>query len=190
MEIETQTTKENDINDLPDIIDGSKNRVSSSLRMKYEAEVKLIKHKWGSLEDIRNTLGLSQRKVCQLLLVDPSAWTRWTRKYEDGSEEEAPPHIYRSLSWYLLLLDKSPELSPYVFLQTVARPQIPEKEIQKLTGKITEELKVSLRLEAYEKLRQEVAYLKRTNKKQERYMRMLIGGFVTLISIWTLLYFS
>lgn len=183
MEFETQAS-------LPDIIDSSKTRVSSALRMKYEAEVQLIKHKWGSLEDIRKTLGLSQRKICQLLLVDPSAWSRWTRINENGSEEEAPPHIYRSLSWYLLLLDKSPELSPYVFLQTVARPQIPEKEIQKVTGKISEELKVTLRLGAYEKLTQEVTQLKRINKKHELRLQLLIGGFALLVFTGALLYFS
>lgn len=118
---------ESQLNSSIDLID-PKGRVQSSLRMKYAAEVQLIIGKWGSLEAMRNTLGLSQRKVCQLLLVDPSAWTRWTR-----SDSEAPPHIYRSLSWFLSLQEKHPELSPFHYLQTVARPQVPTSEIKKIS---------------------------------------------------------
>ena len=51
-------------------------RSKTPLRLKYEAECKLIKDKLGSLEDVRNNLGISQRKICQLLMVDPSAWSR------------------------------------------------------------------------------------------------------------------
>lgn len=40
--------------------------------------------------------------MCQLLLVDPSAWTRWTR-----NEEKTPPHIYRALEWFLALNEKT-----------------------------------------------------------------------------------
>jgi len=79
-------------------------RIKSSNRMRYEAEVKFLKESNGELEAIRERLGLSRRKICQLLLVDPSAWTRWTAP--DG---EAPPHIYRALDWYLAGLEKDPE---------------------------------------------------------------------------------
>lgn len=91
-------------------------RSKSSLRIRYDAEVLLIKRKIGDLEYIRQTLGLTQRKMCQLLLVDPSAWTRWTKKGED-----APPHIYRSLQWYLALQEKYPALDVGFWLSTVAR---------------------------------------------------------------------
>jgi len=114
-------------------------RISSALRMKYDAEVALVKHRWGDLEAIRKNLGLSQRKICQLLFVDPSAWTRWTR-----NEGDAPPHIYRALSWFLLLQEKHPETAPYQWLQAVARPQLPEIEIQKIRSKLESELQAQL----------------------------------------------
>jgi transcriptional regulator with XRE-family HTH domain len=120
-------------------VDASKTRVFSAQRMKYSAEVQLIKNRWGDLEGIRKSLGLSQRKICQLLFVDPSAWTRWTK--QEGS---APPHIYRALSWFLLLQEKTPGMSPYNWLQSVARPQLPAHEIQgikvKLEGEMMKEL--------------------------------------------------
>lgn len=101
-------------------------RVKSSLRLQYEAQVKVIRSQIGDLEKVRENLGLSQRKIAQLLLVDPSAWTRWTR-----TGEEAPPHIWRSLQWYLSLQEKNPSISPAAFLFAGARfPQ--EKALQKL----------------------------------------------------------
>lgn len=112
-------------------VDASKTRVFSAQRMKYSAEVQLIKNQHGDLESIRKTLGLSQRKMAQLLFVDPSAWTRWTR--ESGS---APPHIYRALSWFLLLQERTPGMSPYNWLQTVARPQLSAHEIASVKSKL------------------------------------------------------
>jgi hypothetical protein len=79
-------------------------RIKSSNRMVYEAEVLFLKNQNGDLEVIRERLGLSRRKICQLLLVDPSAWTRWT-----APGNEAPPHIYRALDWYLAGMEKDPE---------------------------------------------------------------------------------
>jgi hypothetical protein len=86
-------------------------RSKTSTRMFYEAQVSVIKKQLGNLEKIRTDLGLSQRKICQLLLVDPSAWTRWNR---DG--EGAPPHIWRSLQWYMTLQEKIPGLTPQYFI--------------------------------------------------------------------------
>lgn len=102
-------------------------RAKSSLRLKYEAETHVIERKIGDLESIRARLGLSQRKMAQLLLVDPSAWTRWTK-----GEDEAPPHIYRMLQWYLALEEKYPVLDVNFWLNTVA--QVTEKsELSVLT---------------------------------------------------------
>jgi hypothetical protein len=81
----------------------SDSRGKTALRLRYDAELKLIRARVGSLEDIRGKLGLSRRKICQLLLVDPSAWTRWT-----SAGGDAPPHIYRALEWYLLLSERDP----------------------------------------------------------------------------------
>lgn len=84
-------------------------RVQSPLRMQYAAETKIFRAQFGGLEEIRQKLGFSRRKMCQLLLVDPSAWTRWTK-----DEAKVPPHIFRSLEWYLALSQKvltQPDLS-------------------------------------------------------------------------------
>lgn len=88
----------------------------TSLRLNYEAQVQVIKHQVGELEEVRLKLGLSARKMCQLLLVDPSTWTRWTRA--GGS---APPHIWRSLQWFLALQEKVPGLTAGYFL---SRPEV------------------------------------------------------------------
>jgi uncharacterized protein YfdQ (DUF2303 family) len=86
-------------------------RAKTSLRMNYEAQVEIIKHQIGGLEEVRLKLGLNARKMSQLLLVDPSAWTRWTR---DGGDP--PPHVWRALQWYLALIEKVPGLTPGYFL--------------------------------------------------------------------------
>jgi hypothetical protein len=78
----------------------SSERTRSANRFLYEAEVEVIKREIGDLESIRKSLGFSQRKICQLLMVDPSAWTRWMKG------DRIPPHIYRALSWYLMVIEK------------------------------------------------------------------------------------
>lgn len=85
-------------------------KAKTSLRINYEAQVEVIKKQIGDLEFVRAKLGLSARKMCQLLLVDPSAWTRW-RKSND-----APPHIWRALQWYLTIQEKIPGLSAHYFI--------------------------------------------------------------------------
>ncbi|OQW54262.1 MAG: hypothetical protein A4S09_06075 [Proteobacteria bacterium SG_bin7] len=80
----------------------SKDRPRSANRFLYEAEVEVIKREIGDLETIRKSLGFSQRKICQLLMVDPSAWTRWMKG------DKVPPHIFRALSWYLKVIEKNP----------------------------------------------------------------------------------
>lgn len=90
---------------------GLDRKVKSSHRMHYEAQVEVIKRQLGDLEQIRQSLGLSQRKICQLLMVDPSAWTRWTKQ-----GDQAPPHIYRALQWYMILQEKLPGLTPQYFV--------------------------------------------------------------------------
>ena len=91
-------------------------RARSSLRQRYEAEARVIERRIGGLEKAREMLGLSQRKMAQLLLVDPSAWTRWTQ-----TEQGAPPHVWRALAWYLALQEKYPALDAAFWLQGVAR---------------------------------------------------------------------
>ncbi|MFK8138110.1 MAG: hypothetical protein AB8E15_07110 [Bdellovibrionales bacterium] len=78
----------------------------SSYKMLVDSELASIKVRTGDIETIRKNLGLSRRKISQLLLVDPSAWTRWCSK-----DKDAPAYIYRSLEWYLLVQKKHPQLS-------------------------------------------------------------------------------
>ena len=127
--------------------------MKSPQRMRYEAEVEVIRRKLGDLEAMREKLGLSQRKICQLLLVDPSAWTRWI-KGEDG-EESAPPHIYRMLQWYLALQDKYPALDANFWLATVSRtkdPALDESRDLRLTKLQTEMASLGSELERFRTL--------------------------------------
>ncbi len=116
--------------------DAPEYRSKSPLKLRYSAEVEIIRKRWGSLEDIRHRLGLSQRKMSQLLMVDPSAWTRWTRY-----DQDVPPHIYRALSWYLQLQEKDPSQTPYNFLQAIARPSLPKAEIRNIEYDLHQSLK-------------------------------------------------
>ena len=116
----------------------AKSRAKTSLRLRYEAESQVIRKKLGDLESIRKQLGLSQRKMCQLLLVDPSAWTRWTRDGAGGSDS-APPHVYRMLQWYLALEEKYPALDVNFWLNTVAQTRdMKDERADQLTREITD----------------------------------------------------
>jgi hypothetical protein len=113
-------------------------RSRSSLGFEYEAQVQIIKQKHGDLEAIRHRLGLSRRKISQILMVDPSAWTRWTKKGED-----APAHVYRSLEWYLLLQNKYPGMDSPFWLEAIARPARTagaNLDIEKLQARLTQQL--------------------------------------------------
>jgi len=76
----------------------SKEKVKTPLSQIYQRQVENIKLDYGDLEQIRGSLGLSRRQICQMLMVDPSAWTRWTK-----TTGGAPPHVYRSLQWLMEL---------------------------------------------------------------------------------------
>jgi hypothetical protein len=88
-------------------------KARSLSRIQYEAEVDVIKKQIGDIETVREKLGLSARKMTQLLLVDPSAWNRWTTR-----KTPPPPHIYRALQWYLALQEKNEGFTPQFFLST------------------------------------------------------------------------
>lgn len=89
-------------------------KAKTSLRMTYEAQGQVIRKQIGELEEVREKLGLSARKISQLLLVDPSAWTRWTKTRDE--KNQAPPHIWRALQWYMMLQEKIPGLTPQYFI--------------------------------------------------------------------------
>jgi hypothetical protein len=81
-----------------------KSALQTRPREQYLLEKDRIIAEIGSLEDVRFRLGLSQRKICQVLLVDPSAWTRWLKT-------GAPPHIHQALKWLLELKKSNPDIA-------------------------------------------------------------------------------
>ncbi|MCB0341488.1 MAG: hypothetical protein KDD59_04520 [Bdellovibrionales bacterium] len=113
----------------------SLHRPKTSLRMHYEAEVAVLKKTLGDLEQIREKLGLSRRKMAQLLMVDPSAWTRWCR-----DDRKVPPHIYRALQWYLELVERSPEYHPKNSFKPAAFTDQNAK-LQELNKKVDDKMK-------------------------------------------------
>jgi hypothetical protein len=76
-----------------------KNSISTVQRIRYEAEVDYIIKKFGTLDQMREKLGVTRRKMCEILLVDPSAWTRWTTS-QNGTDS-APAHVYKTMSLIL-----------------------------------------------------------------------------------------
>jgi hypothetical protein len=52
----------------------------------------------GDLESVRQRLGMTKREISELLWVEASAWTRWSKGIS-----RPPDSIYRALSWYLEL---------------------------------------------------------------------------------------
>ncbi|MBX2995990.1 MAG: hypothetical protein KF681_14285 [Bdellovibrionaceae bacterium] len=124
----------------------SDGRAKTSLRMTYEAQAEVLKVQIGDLEAIRSKLGLSQRKMAQLLLVDPSAWTRWNKT------GQVPPHIYRSLQWYLALKEKIPGLSNEYFLAPQANMNLRElrQEIDRLKQPSPENSELRSRVQSLE----------------------------------------
>ena len=146
--------------------EGESRGAKTSLRLKYEAEAQSIRKTCGDLEAIRRHLGLSKRKMAQLLLVDPSAWTRWTQV---GGE--APPHIYRALQWFLLLKDQNSEMTPYRWLAPVSQPTISQTEL--------DAIKKQLLFEILEE--------RKEDRKKLRWAFAGLGIFIFLQSIWILL---
>lgn len=78
-----------------------RHRIKTAQRLKYESESRVIRESLGGIEGIRQRLAMTQRQICQLLMVDPSAWSRWVK-----DESKVPPHILRALQWYTELESK------------------------------------------------------------------------------------
>ena len=120
-------------------------KAKTSMRLKYEAEAQVILKKFGGLTAIKTELGLSQRKICQLLLVDPSSWSRWLQ-----DESKTPPHILRALEWYMALMDKYPGFDINFWIHSTAKSaSLAFEKTQKLEVELlaeTIDLKKSIRL--------------------------------------------
>lgn len=155
---------------------GDRLRSKTSERIQYEAQVEVIRGQIGGLEGVRRRLGLSQRKISQLLLVDPSAWTRWIR-----NGEKAPPHIWRALQWYLALKEQIPGLTPQYFLggdsarfQTDISGRL-ERGF-KAQNHIIEQSEFKL-----QQIREELSYIKRENSKLKWAVIFLSLGFLVIL---------
>lgn len=136
-------------------------RAKTSLRIQYEAQVRVIRSQIGDLEAVRLQLGLSQRKIAQLLMVDPSAWTRWTKQ-----GDEAPPSVWRSLQWYMAVKDKIPGLTPQYFIGS--SPQVLHEKTLRLFESEKEKNQESL-----EVLRAKVEKTLENNKSLEAQVQKL-----------------
>lgn len=135
----------------------------------YFAEKNQIKSEIGNLEEIREQLGLSQRKICQMLLVDPSSWTKWSKPGQD-----APAYIYRSLQWCLAILEKYPETHPLA-LQLMREKSGKIDEIsQKLEGKLQLHKSILFDLNSkMEKIEKNRNDMLKQNKQLKMYMFIL-----------------
>ena len=107
-----------------------------SAREKNELTAKLIKKQIGDLEQIRLHMGLNKKRMCELLLLDPSTWTRWTT-----GKTEPPPWLYRTLQWGLAVMEKHPEFHPLMIRQD-GNTKVRENliNIEKSNKKLSEEL--------------------------------------------------
>lgn len=151
-------------------------RSKTSLRMHYEAQVSVIKSQCGDLEKIRQDLGLSARKISQLLMVDPSAWTRWTKK-----NDEAPPHIWRALQWYLIVRQKVPGLTPQYFIG-----QDPKTLHEKALNRI--EIEKKERLSSENQFKQQISELEKKMSFYKLFSALLLVLSVSLsaLLLWKL----
>lgn len=114
------------------------------------------------IEWFRRELGFTQKQMALLLKVDPSAWTRWRKK------GDAPDWVRQSLTWYLLLTEKSPTVAAQF-------AQISSPEIAQLKDRISE-----LERQLYESqvvLRHELRELKRVPVLGKSW-KALFGGVI------------
>ena len=136
-------------------------KARTGLRMKYEAQLSVIRGQIGEISEIKQKLDLNSRGLAQLLLVDPSAVTRWTR---DGGE--APPTVYRALQWYLALQEKVPGLTPQYFIGRDGRVDMAKNRLES---------------EALERRFQtEVGELRRSLEKEKKKLKWIVAGMMVV----------
>lgn len=105
---------------------------SLSARDRNEITASMIKKQIGDIEQVRALMGLNKRKMCELLLIDPSTWTRWTT-----GKTNPPTWVYRTLQWGLAVMDKHPEFHPLIKNQGVSElNRSNPKELKKLVNEI------------------------------------------------------
>ncbi len=150
----------------------------------YQVEVEQIIKEIGDLESIRTNLGLSRRKICKLLLVDPSSWTRWTK----SKSGRAPAYIYRSLQWCLAIMEKYPEAHPLVRSLSYEK----ENKVDQVYKKIEDRL--SFQRSASFEMRTELDQIKLSNCRINRTntllktalsLNLLFFIFILVYVVWS-----
>ena len=145
----------------------------------YLSEKEFIKSQVGDLEQIRAELGLSRRKICQLLLVDPSSWTKWTKPGQD-----APAYIYRSLQWALAILEKYPETHPLAIQLMREKAGKIEKVSEKFESKLQLHKSIlfdlNMKVEKADKNREDLVL---QNTKMKRLIYIMGGVVLSLLML-------
>ncbi len=83
-------------------------------------------------------------------MVDPSAWTRWSK------QGRAPAHIYRSLQWYMALIDKDSAWHPQNTFNTLSRSSINNELL--VMKKTIQQLQQNLKAQKHTKWPQALSY--------------------------------
>jgi hypothetical protein len=147
-------------------------RSKTSLKIHYEAQAAVIERQLEGLEGVRSKLGLSQRKMAQLLMVDPSAWTRWNRP-----GNRAPGIVWRALQWYMIIQEKIPGLTHNYFLGS--SPDVLKTEMNR---KLTEfEQKIQGFRSENDQLLQKVSSLEKKVKRWRIGTMILAVSFMAFI---------
>ncbi len=155
----------------------------------YHLEKQQIIREIGDLESIRLTLGLSRRKICKLLLVDPSSWTRWTKK----PNTEAPAYIYRSLQWCLAIMEKYPESHPLVRSLSYEKENKVDLLYKKIDDRLSLNRSMSFELKSeMDELREMNIKMAATNKSLRRYLTafFVLMGLCILVVFYQQLFIT
>lgn len=130
---------------------------------KQRLHLEFLKKSIGPLEHLRHRLGLSQRKMSELLLADPTSWSRWIKK-----PDSMPSTIYQSLFWYLQLrkLNVADSSVAYEKFSSLGRLNIESAKIKRTVDsldhevrKLRDELKLSQDIQLKLKRRMRVAQI-------------------------------
>jgi len=128
-----------ELNTEDEFLENGNNKTKSlGPRERNEITASLIQKQIGDIEQVRATIGLNKKRMCELLLIDPSTWTRWTT-----GKTTPPPWVYRTLQWGLAVMDKHPEFHPLLINQTAALApsntnSLDSSEIRALSNEISE----------------------------------------------------
>ncbi len=175
----------------------AQSRIKTKLRHRYEAEAQEILKKIGTLEEVRGKLRLNQRAMAASLLVDPSAWTRWTTGITSP-----PPHVVRTLELMLMSLDMHPDLDTEGLLRKSEAHAKTVREVEKLDDRLqklesnpqvaalrakTSHLESRLHHQI-EDLKTEISELNASNRARSRRYAIGLGVLFVMNLVWIVIY--